>query len=176
MPGPNTPSAASAPIPPPFQNLPFGQVRESGQVYLSVPAIQFLQELWAALQGQGGILDILVLLFQSPAITSAQTTALINQLAAELMLLTPPAPSAAAIVKMIEDGILLAQRPSLGGNVYGPLTVAELDPNPPFNAWRTFVSDASVVALAAFGTAVVGAGTNTVPVYFDLSTTTWRVG
>lgn len=74
---PNTPVTASSPVPPPFQNLPFGQVRGDGQVYLSTVAIQFLQELWAAIQGQGGVIDLVLTSSTSPGFVEAITQALI---------------------------------------------------------------------------------------------------
>jgi len=39
---------------------------------------------------------------------------------------------------------------------------------------RAFVSDSSVAASTHFGSAVVGGGTNTVPVYYD--NTSWKIG
>jgi hypothetical protein len=39
---------------------------------------------------------------------------------------------------------------------------------------RAFVSDSTVVAAGNFGATVVGAGTHTVPVYFD--NLTWKIG
>lgn len=39
---------------------------------------------------------------------------------------------------------------------------------------RAFVSDSTVAGATHFGAAVVGGGTNTVPVYFDNAT--WRIG
>lgn len=39
---------------------------------------------------------------------------------------------------------------------------------------RAFVSDSSVAASTHFGSAVVGGGTNLVPVYYD--NTSWKIG
>jgi hypothetical protein len=39
---------------------------------------------------------------------------------------------------------------------------------------RAFVSDSTIAGSGNFGAAVVGGGTNTVPVYFD--GVTWRIG
>lgn len=34
--------------PPPVLNLPFGQLRSGSEIYLTIPALQFLQTLWTA--------------------------------------------------------------------------------------------------------------------------------
>ncbi len=64
---------ASFPIPPPLFKAPFGTVKDSGGsfdlgennkgeklVYLTTTAIGFLTELWAAIQGGGGIIPSLL--------------------------------------------------------------------------------------------------------------------
>lgn len=58
MPGPSVPAAApTGPIPPPLNGLPWGTTRPDGQVWLNPTSLGFLQMLWAALQGSGGIID-----------------------------------------------------------------------------------------------------------------------
>jgi hypothetical protein len=52
MAGPNTPVYATFPIPPPVIQLPWGKV-ENGMVTLTPSAYEFLQWMWAAIQGQG---------------------------------------------------------------------------------------------------------------------------
>lgn len=84
MPGPNTPTTASLPVPPPVLNLPWGRVQAGGDVLLTVQAIQFLQELWAALQGQGGVIDQQLFIGVNPG---------------------------SALRSAIEDAVLLAQAP-----------------------------------------------------------------
>lgn len=53
MPGPSTPVLASAPIPPPTAALAL--VDSNGR--LTPWGLEFMQWLWASIQGQGGILD-----------------------------------------------------------------------------------------------------------------------
>ncbi len=47
---------ATFPVTPPAFNLPWGTV-QGGQVMLTPAAMQFLQEIWAAIQGTGGLAD-----------------------------------------------------------------------------------------------------------------------
>ena len=47
-------------------------------------------------------------------------------------------------------------------------------PSAPGSPARAFVSDSSVAAAGNFGAAIVGGGTNEVPVFFDGAT--WRIG
>ncbi len=51
---PNIPVVAGAPVIPPVSSFPF--VTRDGR--LTPTAFQFLQQVWAALQGQGAIIDI----------------------------------------------------------------------------------------------------------------------
>jgi hypothetical protein len=55
--GTSSPPQATFPIPPPAWRLPFIEMR-GGQGYLTTNGQNFLQLLWAAVQGQGGLLDI----------------------------------------------------------------------------------------------------------------------
>lgn len=54
MPGPQTPAIAAAPVPPPISNLAF--VNPDGR--LSPPGLEFLQFMWAAIFGDGGIVNL----------------------------------------------------------------------------------------------------------------------
>lgn len=111
MANPSNPVFASSPVPPPFLNLPWGELRSGNQVYLSIPAIQFLQELWAAIQGQDGILDQILTLAFSPGLTVSTATALIDQLAAQYALAAIPPQDAGAILAAVQDMALAVQRP-----------------------------------------------------------------
>lgn len=59
---PNTPVTASFPIPPPSIQIPIGITQDGKPVHLTPSGLDFLQRLWAAIQGQGGVLDISYLL------------------------------------------------------------------------------------------------------------------
>lgn len=59
MSSPGTPQA-SFPIPPPLFKAPFGTVQGEQLVYLTTTAIGFLTELWAGMQGGGGIIPALL--------------------------------------------------------------------------------------------------------------------
>lgn len=58
MAGPSTPVIATFPVPPPVFNFPWGMVGPGGTVMLTPMSIEFLQILWASIQGAGGIIDI----------------------------------------------------------------------------------------------------------------------
>lgn len=79
MPGPNTPVISTFPLPPPVGNLPFGQVRENGQVYWTPGGWNFIQILWASIQGQGGLIDLLLSVEPSPGQISAAVESLLAQ-------------------------------------------------------------------------------------------------
>jgi hypothetical protein len=49
--------SASFPVLPPVFNLPFGQVQDNGQVYLTPAGMELMQVIWAAIQGSGGLVD-----------------------------------------------------------------------------------------------------------------------
>lgn len=72
MPGPNTPATASGPVPPPVIRLPF--VQPDG--CLTASGLDFLQVLWAAIFGGGGIIDLQFITNISPGVTLAQAEAL----------------------------------------------------------------------------------------------------
>jgi hypothetical protein len=60
MSNPSNPDLASFPVPPPLANFPFGQVGQGGQVYPTTTFMEFIQILWASIQGGGGIIDSVV--------------------------------------------------------------------------------------------------------------------
>jgi hypothetical protein len=77
------------------------------------------------------------------------------------------------------DGASNIGAPTLRWGVHHakPTTVAALPTGTNVSgAARAFVSDSTVVASGNFGAAVVGGGANTVPVYYDGGTSTWRIG
>lgn len=111
MPGPNNPPFSTAPVPPPFQNLPFGQVRAGGDVFLSTTAIQFLQELWASIQGQDGILSLLIALAYSPGQSAASAAAIIDQLAAQYAMAAERGSDTPALIALMQDVALSVQAP-----------------------------------------------------------------
>lgn len=96
MTGPVTPAQASTPIPPPLQALQF----VDSQGILTPQALSFLQLLWAAIQGGGGIVDIIaqleitaILDMIAPGFSSAAAQSLAAQSAAPgPLLLSPPPP------------------------------------------------------------------------------------
>ena len=71
----NTIQATPGAIPPPVGKLPFVDSRG----YLTQVGLIVLQQMWAALQGQGGVLDINILELPSGGVTQAQAQALINE-------------------------------------------------------------------------------------------------
>lgn len=111
MSNPSTPVSFSGQIPPPVLNLPFGTVQQDGQVYLSTTAIEFLQTLWAAMAGDGGVADLVLLNAVAPGVTSGATVALINEIAAALAILMPR--SNAAMPNQVQDASLLLARPQI---------------------------------------------------------------
>ena len=92
MTNPNTLPTTTGNALPPFLNLPWGQVRENGQVYLGVAALEFLQFLFASLQGNGGVNDALLIDTFSPAQgqVAAQGVASVAALFAALAMGGPP--------------------------------------------------------------------------------------
>lgn len=72
----DTPPGATFPIPPPSWRLPWGDMR-NGQVYLNNNAINFLQLVWAAIQGAGGITDLILLNLNSVGVNAGAMSGLI---------------------------------------------------------------------------------------------------
>lgn len=85
MPGPQNPVTASTPIPPPLVSLAFGELREGRNVYLTIQALEFLQKLYASIQGGGGLIAELVLSLPSPGVVQAESQSLIQQAEARLV-------------------------------------------------------------------------------------------
>ncbi len=79
MPGPNTPVVSTFPLPPPVGSLAHSIVRENGNVYWTPTGWNFIQILWAAIQGQGGVIDQLLALEPSPGQISAAVESLLAQ-------------------------------------------------------------------------------------------------
>lgn len=61
----NNPPQAPANIPPPAWRLPWGTIK-NGEVYLNNNGVNFLQLLWSAIVGGGGVNDQLVLSLNNP--------------------------------------------------------------------------------------------------------------
>jgi len=57
MTNPETPAGSSGQSPPPVLNLPWGRVSSGGDVYLSITALEFLEKLWASVNGTGGVVE-----------------------------------------------------------------------------------------------------------------------
>lgn len=144
--------APGGPIPPPVLQLPWGKVGPNGDVSLTSSAYEFLQLLWSALQGGGGIIDLTtVSLAGSPGLVAAEIAAAIEQdgsavsnagpgglalrVAALLDQQIPFAnPATAAFLSAIRDELLPGPPPM------GP-RLEELPPTPPI---PTFILDVSV--------------------------------
>jgi hypothetical protein len=62
--GNNNPPQAPSTIPPPAWRLPWGTVK-NGEVYLNNNGVNFLQLLWSAIVGGGGVMDLNVLNLQN---------------------------------------------------------------------------------------------------------------
>lgn len=71
--------APGGPIPPPVLQLPWGQVGPGGTVTLTPQALEFLQLLWSALQGGGGIIDLTSAGFPAPGIMTALVQGALEQ-------------------------------------------------------------------------------------------------
>lgn len=74
---PFTPVIASTQVPPPVLQLPWGTVGPNGDVTLTSTSFEFLQLLWAALQGQGGVFDATILGIPAAGVTQALAQGLI---------------------------------------------------------------------------------------------------
>lgn len=72
---PNTPAQASTNVAPPVFALPFGEIRSDGQVYPTIPFLEFLQTLWTSIAGSGGIIDNSYLLVNAPPLYPPLTAA-----------------------------------------------------------------------------------------------------
>lgn len=127
MANPNTPATASFPVPPPLANIPWGRVQPDGSVNLDPTAWSFLQELWAALQGGGGVLDQITALIASYGITGSQIESALSQIAQPAV----PAvqrPGAQPIIRFYGDappGLLTASQelfnvPMVGDEYFAP--------------------------------------------------------
>lgn len=70
MSSPDIPPIATDPIPPPVGSLAVGRVVD-GLVYFTPTGLEFMQFLWASLQGQGGVFDQMVIDAPSPGRVAA---------------------------------------------------------------------------------------------------------
>ena len=94
--GPSVPAITTGEAFPPFLNLPWGETRSDGQVYLTIPALQLLQYLFAALGGAGGLNDVILELMPSPGQTQAAVAGATQATAQALAFAVDGAPSPAA--------------------------------------------------------------------------------
>ena len=113
MSNPQNPVISSSPIPPPLGNLPWGSIGPDGQVYLNQTSLSFLQMLWSQMQGQGGQIDLSVLNLDAPGTTIGRIAAMVEQIAAQLPLMTPPPRGPAR--QDVQDAETLADRPRVPG-------------------------------------------------------------
>lgn len=190
-------SKATFPVPPPVLNLPFGQVENDGQVYLTVSGMQFMQVMWAAIQGSGGLIDQSAI--AQPATTSNGE---VRNRIAQMVLTQPPRSDGNAarrqaeqsrlilppsrdprLARAVQDAALLAMRPALPPRptpapayVAPPVSTFAALPATPADGARAFITDGSLPAAANFGAVAAGAGANHVPVYWDAGTSAWRIG
>lgn len=58
MANPKNPVVANFPVPPPSTAVAIGRTSDNRDVFLSIAGLELLQAIWAAIQGQGGILDL----------------------------------------------------------------------------------------------------------------------
>lgn len=112
MANPQTPAGTSAQAPPPVLNLPWGRVKANGDVYLNITAFEFLQTLWASVQGGGGLVDTLVTTRTSPAQIESLVLGLIEAVG-EPKRFKAPAPNLAAVRESADGSARLARRPRL---------------------------------------------------------------
>lgn len=127
MTNPNTPVQASFPIPPPAPNLPFVTLDPMGEFILTPPAFSFLQELWAAIQGQGGVIDGIDGVAISVGSINANVLALLAGQGAALTHLVPPQ-NPLALIQHLLSTIVLNEVPA--GAVDGANTVFTLARQP----------------------------------------------
>lgn len=110
MANPSNPVVASGNVPPPVLNLPFCEVRQDG-IYLTVSGLQFMQLLWASIQGGGGLVGQAM----SNLLSSGMTIGTVTGLQAALNRTTDPLTlSPLAVTRRdMEQAILLAERPQI---------------------------------------------------------------
>lgn len=107
MANPSTPPFASAPIPPPVGNLRF--IDSSGM--LTPVGWQFLQELWAAIQGDGGIINLLTITGFSSGLSLGAAQAVVAELATDYALAAAPPGNLGALLNAAQEIALRVQRP-----------------------------------------------------------------
>ena len=109
MTNPQTPAGAANRAPPPVLNLPWGQLRADGQVYLTITSLEFLQMLWSSVQGTGGVIDTMNATRLGRAEIEGIVFGLITAIGETSRFKAPP-PNLAAVRKAAEDGERLASR------------------------------------------------------------------
>lgn len=205
MSNPQTPVTAGNLVPPPVLNLPWGQV-QGGMVMLTPSAIEFLQTLWASIQGSGGVIDIIALAAGSPSAIAATAEAVMLEQGSPLTFLSPP-PNPLGIQTLLDMiGVgqgdilyrgadrwvvlspgILGQILQTGGPAADPSWITPTPPFPPATTFAGlpptpadgepgFITDSSLPALGNFGAAAAGGGTDHVPVFWDGGTSAWLIG
>lgn len=112
MTNPSIPVRASFPVPPPLANLPFGTIGPGGMVYPATTFMEFIQILWASIQGQDGILDILLSLQPSPGQVSAAVESLLAQQVGPAASEGALHGAIAAVAQRTAEAYMLAVQPS----------------------------------------------------------------
>lgn len=83
------PVVAGFPVPPPPMQLEWTTRGPDGLTRLTPPAMDFLQKLWAAVQGSGGVIDIGLLTAMTPGAIQAGARPIADEAAQEALLLAP---------------------------------------------------------------------------------------
>lgn len=151
--------AASTPVPPPISKTPFVIV---GTGMLTISALSFLTELWAAFQGEGGSADQIAIIFGMHGDGTLSSDGVLTVTESDGRPFVASAFTDTTDASNITTGEMSQDR--VAGLTGG---VAFADLPAPAPGLRNLVTDSTVVAAGNFGAAVAGGGANIVPVWSD---------
>lgn len=174
MANPSNPPVARFPVLPPLQNLQMTDARG----YATIPFINLLQSIWAAIQGQGGLVDQTTYVLLNRDNSQASASSLVGNSPDLSHMPVSPGVQQQQITQLLQtiSSVLgrisslesiallsLTSRPQSPSHLDGPYTVAMLPAVAPTGK-TVYVTDATAPTYLG---ALVGAGTVVTPAIFN---------
>jgi hypothetical protein len=108
MANPNTPVVANFPIPPPSLALPIATTADGRAVYFNQVGLDLIQQIWAAIQGNGGILDLEYLVSLETSDVAGDTADASGAILSSELAASDPIPDQAVSQRTLFESLIFA--------------------------------------------------------------------